>query len=51
MSIDNPITATQLYAIDANPVFLAQGRLQDDGSIIMKWKTILGIRFTKSQVY
>ena len=51
MTQENPINATQLYAIDANPVFLAQGNIQDDGSIIMKWKTIKGIRFTKSQVY
>ena len=47
----SPITATELYAIDANPIFVWQSALNDDGSIIMKWETCKGIYYTKSQVF
>ena len=48
---DTAITATQLYAIDASPKFLAQSPIQDDGSVIMKWDTTGGVYYTKSQVF
>ena len=48
---DTAITATELYAIDLNPKFLAQSRLKDDGSVIMKWETTEGVYYTKSQVF
>ncbi|NQY43251.1 MAG: hypothetical protein HRT87_07915 [Legionellales bacterium] len=51
MTQENPITSAELYAIDSNPKFLGQTPIDIGGAVIMKWKTIRGIRFTKSQVY
>lgn len=46
-----PVTATELYKIDASPKWLAQSPVKDDGSVIMKWETTAGIVYSKSQVF
>ena len=48
---ETPLTAKELYQIDAKPIWLAQSPLQDDGTVIMKWKTINGVYYTKSRVF